>query len=107
MILASRYEGLPLALVEAMLCGRVPVVTSVSGNPEVVSDNENGFLAKAATPEFLDEAMERAWNRKEDWKEMGIIAGKSIREKVPKDPIAYMCDEISAILTSENINTLQ
>lgn len=106
LILASRYEGLPLALVEAMLCSRVPIVTSVSGNPEVVSDNENGFLAKAATPEFLDEAMERAWQRREDWKEIGIVAGNSIREKVPKDPIAYMYDEISEILSSENINIL-
>lgn len=95
LVLASRYEGLPLALVEAMLCSRVPIVTSVSGNPEVVSDNVNGFLARAATPEFLDEALERAWQRRESWKDMGIIAGRFIREKVPKDPIAFMCDEIS------------
>jgi glycosyltransferase involved in cell wall biosynthesis len=50
LILTSRYEGLPLALVEAMLCGRTSVVTSVSGNPEIITDNETGFLAKAPTP---------------------------------------------------------
>ncbi|MEO8209037.1 MAG: glycosyltransferase, partial [bacterium] len=67
LILTSRYEGLPLALVEAMLCGRVGIVTGVSGNPEIIIDNENGFLAKAATTEFVDEAMERAWGRRSEW----------------------------------------
>lgn len=97
LILASRYEGLPLALVEAMLCSRVPIVTSVSGNPEVITDNENGFLAKAATPEFLDEALERAWKQRDNWKEIGVKAGKSIREIVPADPIAFMYDEILSL----------
>ena len=97
LILASRYEGLPLALVEAMLCSRTPIVTSVSGNPEVIIDNETGFLAKSATPEFLDEALERAWQQRENWKDIGMKAGKSIRDIVPADPIAYMYDEIMSL----------
>jgi glycosyltransferase involved in cell wall biosynthesis len=35
LILPSRYEGLPLSLVEAMLCGRPSIVTDVAGNTEV------------------------------------------------------------------------
>ncbi len=97
LILTSRYEGLPLALVEAMLSGRIGIVTSVSGNPEIVLDNENGFLAKAAVPEFVDEAMERAWSRRHDWCRMGIKAKEYVRSRIPEDPVKYFCDELSSL----------
>lgn len=87
LILTSRYEGLPLALIEAMLCRRTAIVTNVSGNPEVILDNETAFLAKAPTPEFVDEAMERAWDRRTEWKEIGERACKHIKTIVPEDPV--------------------
>lgn len=87
LILTSRYEGLPLALIEAMLCGRTGIVTNVSGNPEVIIDNVNGFLAKAATPEFVDEAMERAWMRREEWKAIGLKAKDYIKTLIQEDPV--------------------
>jgi glycosyltransferase involved in cell wall biosynthesis len=44
-ILTSEYEGLPLALLEAMGHGCVPVVTDISsGIPEVVRNEVNGYL---------------------------------------------------------------
>jgi len=94
LILTSRYEGLPLALIEAMLCGRTAVVTNVSGNPEVVKDNVNGFLSKATTPEFVDEAMERLWNKRNQWKELGAKAKEDIRSIIPLDPIEHFVNEI-------------
>lgn len=97
LILTSRYEGLPLALVEAMLCGRTGLVTKVSGIPEIVIDNENGFIAGAATPEFVDEAMERAWSKKNEWKEMGIKAKEYVRSLIPQDPVGYFCNELKSL----------
>lgn len=94
LILTSRYEGLPLALVESMLCARMGIVTAVSGNPEVVADNENGFLAKAPTPEFVDEALERAWLRRDEWEAIGKKARLHIARIVPEDPIKYFYDEL-------------
>jgi len=95
LILTSRYEGLPLALVEAMLCGRTAIVTNVSGNSEVVKDNQNGFLAKAPNPEFVDEAMERLWGRRSEWKELGAKAKEDIRAIIPSNPIDHFVNEIN------------
>lgn len=44
LVLPSRAEGLPLSLVEAMMCGRTGVVTRVGGNAEVVEDGVTGLL---------------------------------------------------------------
>ncbi|WP_030008244.1 glycosyltransferase [Picosynechococcus sp. NKBG042902] len=86
LILPSRYEGLPLALVECMLCGRPAIVTDVAGNKEVLDDGETGFIAEAPTVKHLDEAIERAWEQRHNWQAMGQLAGERIRQKVPRNP---------------------
>lgn len=44
-VLLSDYEGLPIALMEAMACGCVPVCLQMrSGIPELIKDGENGLL---------------------------------------------------------------
>jgi glycosyltransferase involved in cell wall biosynthesis len=44
-LLLSDYEGLPVALLEAMAHGVVPVVTRIeSGNTQLVRDGENGLV---------------------------------------------------------------
>ncbi|MGQ9682224.1 MAG: glycosyltransferase [Anaerolineae bacterium] len=42
--LASRQEGQPLTLLEAMACGRPVAATSVGGTPELVQMGETGWL---------------------------------------------------------------
>jgi glycosyltransferase involved in cell wall biosynthesis len=48
--LASHYEGLGLALVEAAAAGLPAVATRVGGVPEVVRDGDSGVLVPAADP---------------------------------------------------------
>ena len=38
LVMSSRDEGTPLALVEAMLCGRSAIVSDVGGNQEWVTE---------------------------------------------------------------------
>lgn len=40
----SDFEGMSLAMLEAMACGCVPVVTDVSGVSDVIEDGKNGFV---------------------------------------------------------------
>jgi glycosyltransferase involved in cell wall biosynthesis len=45
LLLISDYEGLPIALLEAMACGVVPVVSDMkSGIPELVRHRETGWI---------------------------------------------------------------
>lgn len=99
LVLPSRYEGMPLALIEAMLCGRLGIVTDVSGNPELIEDNVNGFIASAPKATYLDEAMERAWDRRNEWEQIGINAQKSIKTVLPKDPALDLLQKTDIPLT--------
>jgi len=56
-VLPSRWEGLPLALLEAMASG-IPVVASrVTGNTEAVLEGVTGMLVEPENPEELSRAI--------------------------------------------------
>jgi len=48
---ASRHEGEPLTLIEAMAAGCFPVCCDVGIVPEVVRDRENGYIVRERTPQ--------------------------------------------------------
>ena len=74
LVLPSRAEGTPLALVEAMLCGRPAVITDVGGNAEWIADGRTGFVAEAASARSFGATLERAWLARADWQKMGLQA---------------------------------
>jgi glycosyltransferase involved in cell wall biosynthesis len=57
--LSSRYEGLPIALLEAMATGIACVATSVGGVPEVITDGAEGLLVPPQDPEALAAALRK------------------------------------------------
>jgi glycosyltransferase involved in cell wall biosynthesis len=52
-LMSSEYEGLPIALLEAMALAKPIVATSVGGIPEVVEDGRQGFLAPVQAVDAL------------------------------------------------------
>lgn len=98
LVLSSRAEGLPTVIIEAMLCGRPVIVSDVAGNAELVTDNVTGFVAAGPVAACLDEAMERAWQRRSQWRDMGRLAAESVREQVPPDPIALLVEQFTALV---------
>jgi glycosyltransferase involved in cell wall biosynthesis len=104
LILPSRYEGAPLVVVEAMLCNRICIATNLGRNRELIDDNQTGFIAAAATTELLDDAMERAWEKRDLWREMGAEAGKRIRQRYNPDPVGSMHDQLMQVVKSSSTN---
>lgn len=56
-VLPSYDEGLPMAILEAMANGVVPVTTPVGGIPEAVSDRVSGLLVPPGDPDALAAAI--------------------------------------------------
>lgn len=98
LIMPSRLEGLPLAVVEAMLCGRPVVATDVAGHSEIIKDGVTGFLADAPTADSMAQALERFWARRTTAQMMGEVGSTRIRRLLPPDPVRVFTGKLREIL---------
>jgi hypothetical protein len=67
----------------------------------VITNDTTGFLAEAATVKHLDEAMERAWDRRGEWRAIGAAAAVHIRTLVPADPPSTLASQLLEMITQQ------
>jgi glycosyltransferase involved in cell wall biosynthesis len=97
LLMPSRMEGLPIMLVSAMVSARVPILTDIGGHAEVVEDGQTGFIAANPDSGDLDAALERAWERRDEWELIGQRARERILQYLPGDPVG---DFIQRVITA-------
>jgi glycosyltransferase involved in cell wall biosynthesis len=71
LVLPSRAEGTPLAMVEAMLLGRPCIVTDVGGCTDWVREGIEGWVSPRADAQDINAALERAWSARDHWPQFG------------------------------------
>ncbi len=69
---SGRMEGCPVALLEAMACGKACVATDIPGSRDIIEDGISGLLVEPENADALAEAIKR------------LIADKDLREKMGK-----------------------
>ena len=74
LVLPSREESMPIAIMEAMFCARPCLVTDVGDNARLIADGVNGYVAEGDRPRALAAALDRAWDGRHSWKSMGHSA---------------------------------
>ena len=87
--LMSDYEGMPIALMEAMACGVVPIcLNEESGINEIIQHGVNGFIVK---------------NRGEDYQEklQLLVNDRSLWETMSKNAIATIQQKYSSKITHQ------
>lgn len=94
LLMVSIGEGTPLALIEAMACGRPAVVTDVGGNEDMILEGTTGFLAEAPSVRSFGNALETAWQRQQDWPKMGSNAFDHVSKVVDPHPELTLLKEI-------------
>lgn len=98
LVLPSRYEGLPLAIVEAMLCARPVITTNVSGNAELLVHGSTGFIADSTTPDSVANAIREAWERRSELEAMGKRARVDVLRQVPRDPCQEFANTLAELV---------
>lgn len=86
LLMCSHIEGTPLSLLEAMVLGRVCIVTDAGGNKEWVKNKRNGFLAPHSTEESLLATMVEAWDMLPNWPSIAEMAHADIIKRLDKTP---------------------
>lgn len=79
--LPSIYEGLPLAILEAMAAGVPVVATAVSGNPDAIVDGESGWLVAAEDSAALASALIHALADPAEARRRAAAASERFRER--------------------------
>ena len=79
--LPSRYEGLPTAVVEAMVCGIPVVATAVNAVADVVVPGETGLLVPPQRPDLMAEAVRYLLDRPAVAARMAATARASLGER--------------------------
>ena len=77
-VLPSRWEGMPLAILEAQASGLPVVATDIPGNRDLVADGEDGYLFPSEDANQLATKLKRLL----DNKELRSAFGATAREKV-------------------------
>jgi colanic acid/amylovoran biosynthesis glycosyltransferase len=84
-VLLSNYEGLPIALLEAMACGVVPVCLAMrSGIPELVMHHETGIIVGDRGDDFVA-AIRTLKDDNELWQRLSTAARNRIMAEYSHD----------------------
>lgn len=79
-MISSNFEGLPLALLEAMAMNLSVVATRVGGIPEVVVDGETGYLVNPQSAPALAESVLRLLENSAQRESFGVKGRKRVEE---------------------------
>jgi glycosyltransferase involved in cell wall biosynthesis len=86
-VLASRSEGLPLSILEAMAAGLPVVASRVGGVPELMVDGETGLLVPTGDPDLLAAAVGRLLDDATLRRRLGEAGRARVRERFDLDSV--------------------
>ncbi len=86
LIMPSRIEGTPLALLEALMCGRPVVASDIGGCADWLIEGKTGFIARSQRVEDLTEALEALWLNKNNLAQMGKAAELFMNQSFVRRP---------------------
>lgn len=96
-LLPSRWEGLPISLLESMYMKKVCVVSNVIGNRDVIHNGENGYVCSE-----LDEFINAIKESKERKKTLQDNARQCIEDKYNTKVMAKQYQKVYQAALSEN-----
>ncbi len=102
-ISTSKWEGMPLGVIEAMGVGLPIIATDVTGNKDVVKNNVNGFLYDIDNPKEAAEHIIKIADNKELWKRFSDTSKDLANRNYSAERMAdETFDLYNKILTNEN-----
>jgi glycosyltransferase involved in cell wall biosynthesis len=89
-VLTSRREGCASVMLEAMMAGRVQLVTPVGGVGDWLTDGRDAFVADEVSSAGVERALRRALAVRERWPGMGQAARQAFEQEREHDPVGRL-----------------
>jgi glycosyltransferase involved in cell wall biosynthesis len=102
LVLPSRWEGLPMVILEAMARAKPVIASAVGGIPEVIKDGVTGWLVPPEDPLALAETVNRVLSSPEMACSVGCAARELITTKFSIDVTAHRTLELYEKLLKAN-----
>jgi hypothetical protein len=71
---------------------------------ELCVDDQTGFVAPAATVASISNALQRAWEQRTGWRQIGLAARERVDEVIPEDPVYSFCQKLKALAAVDSKN---
>ena len=103
-VLSSLWEGMPVAVLEAMALSKPVVATTVGGCPELITSGENGYLVEPADCTGLSRAVVSILKNPELAEKMGDNSRKKV-EHFSVDKMVERTEELYEKLIKQKIQS--
>jgi glycosyltransferase involved in cell wall biosynthesis len=90
----SRFEGMPLALLEAMAAACPIVATRVDGNIDLIEDGTHGWLVPAENTVMLASAIDEAISDRDEARRRGAAARRRVATRFSVDAMVLAWEKI-------------
>jgi glycosyltransferase involved in cell wall biosynthesis len=91
---ASRNEGTPVALIEALAATRPVVATRVGGTPDLLGDGARGRLVPPASPEALARAVLETLDESDAARQRAMAGREHVLERHSSDRLVRDVDAL-------------
>lgn len=96
LISPSRFEGKSLSITEAGYYGRCTVATNVGGAMDQIEDGITGYIIPDLTIVSISYILNKVWDQRSKWREMGELARQKYIKEYKLDPIEDLLSRIKA-----------
>lgn len=86
-VLPAYAEGIPSTIFEAMACGTPVLATPVGGIPDVLKDEETGFLLKSNDPKHIADRITKLLDNPELLEKVSANAYEHVRENFSEEKV--------------------
>lgn len=92
--LPSLWEGLPIALLEAMAMAKAVVATAVDGSADILKDKENGLIVPVQNEDALSKAVSNLVNNKFLRTRLGEEARKTVSSRFDVEKMTRQIEKV-------------
>jgi glycosyltransferase involved in cell wall biosynthesis len=97
LLMPSLIEGTSLTMLEALLIGRVCIISNVGGASEWIKDGQNGFLIDFPTPASIEKKLKDVLEGQDCWIEICKNARASTLEKIDNNPGKTLFERLTVL----------